>query len=524
MNRCFSALRDLLAGGQPCVLVTVAHIAGSAPREAGARMIVTSTNVTGTIGGGNLEFEAQRIARARLEQTACSGSSRFIELFPLGSMLQQCCGGAVFLHFETFAHEPPGWLEAAADLEQGNARALLASRIMQPQPLPSSLPRDGVPGETFPHNPPPAETSPPASAPNIETGEMPTTDKLIVTDAGAQNSRGSLGDKCIKNYEKLATDKLVITGAGDQDNLGNERINTEEIPAADNLVVTGAGAQISQGSLGDERIDELAARKADELLRAQSAPKTAVLHSLIDTQSTLPDTSDALFFEIISPCDFRVALFGAGHVGRALVNALANATDCRITWVDSRTGQFPPAVPDGVETRFSDDPVAEVENLPEQAYCLVMTHNHQLDQDLCEALLHRGDFAFLGLIGSATKQRRFEQRLRDKGISEQQLARLTCPIGIPGIESKEPGVIAVSVAAQLLHIRSANDTASPYPEATPAPAQRHAGAGWEAGVRSNPVSPYPEPTPAKAGVQSNTASPARRPIAPLASRTHGKGT
>ena len=83
-----------------------------------------------------------------------------------------------------------------------------------------------------------------------------------------------------------------------------------------------------------------------------------------------------------------------------------------------------------------------------------MTHDHQLDQDLCEALLRRNDFAFLGLIGLATKQRRFSQRLREKGISEQQLERLTCPIGIPGIESKEPGVITVSVAAQLLKIKS----------------------------------------------------------------------
>ena len=206
--------------------------------------------------------------------------------------------------------------------------------------------------------------------------------------------------------------------------------------------------------MGDKHLDELAARKAYELLSAAATPESAMLHSLVETQSTLPDTSDALFFEMISPCSFQVALFGAGHVGSALVNVLAGTSDCRITWVDSRAGQFPPELPPNVEARLSDNPVAEVEDVSGQAYCLVMTHDHQLDQDLCEALLRRNDFAFLGLIGSATKQRRFAQRLREKGISERQLERLTCPIGIPGIESKEPGVIAVSVAAQLLEIKS----------------------------------------------------------------------
>ena len=161
-----------------------------------------------------------------------------------------------------------------------------------------------------------------------------------------------------------------------------------------------------------------------------------------------------LFFVQFSPCKFRVALFGAGHVGSALVRVLAATGECHITWVDSRAGQFPGNLPSNVEARPGDNPVAQAENLPRRAYCLVMTHDHQLDQDLCEALLRRNDFAFLGLIGSATKRRRFSQRLSEKGISDRQLERLTCPIGIPGIESKEPGVIAVSVAAQLLQFRS----------------------------------------------------------------------
>ena len=373
MNRCFSVLQDVVSRGDPCVLVTVAHIAGSAPREPGARMIVTPTEVMGTIGGGNLEFEAMRIARSRLDDTAVSDGRRFIELFPLGPMLQQCCGGAVFLHFEVLTNDRSDWLASAARIEQNNASALLVCRTSS-----SSFPRK-------------RESSKILSA---ESGHYPG--KITFTETGAT------------------------------------------------------------GSLGDKRLDELATRKADELLSADGVPGS-LLHPLVETQSTLPDTSDALFFEMISPCKYQVALFGAGHVGAALVNILAGTSDCRITWVDSRAGQFPGELPPNVEARLSDNPVAEVGNLPGQAYCLVMTHDHQLDQDLCEALLRRDDLAFLGLIGSATKQRRFSQRLREKGISERQLERLTCPIGIPGIGSKEPGVIAVSVAAQLLKIISADD-------------------------------------------------------------------
>ena len=113
-----------------------------------------------------------------------------------------------------------------------------------------------------------------------------------------------------------------------------------------------------------------------------------------------------------------------------------------------------------METRAAQDPVAQVSALPPDAYCLVMTHSHELDQNLCEALLRRGDFAWLGLIGSATKQRRFMQRFKEKGLTQAQLARLTCPIGIPDIQSKQPGAIAVSVAAQLLQLREARQTAA----------------------------------------------------------------
>lgn len=145
----------------------------------------------------------------------------------------------------------------------------------------------------------------------------------------------------------------------------------------------------------------------------------------------------------------RVLVFGAGHVGHALVAALA-PLPCRVRWIDQRPELFASAPPAGVEVVLTDQPENEVGAAPAGAFALVMTHSHDLDCAVCEAFLKRGDFAFLGLIGSATKRARFEKRWRAKGIPEEQIQRLVCPIGLAGIGGKQPEVIAASTAAQLL--------------------------------------------------------------------------
>lgn len=147
---------------------------------------------------------------------------------------------------------------------------------------------------------------------------------------------------------------------------------------------------------------------------------------------------------------FRLHLFGAGHVGRALVQVLAGVP-CEIVWVDERESEFPSGpLPAQVE-RVCVEPVeAEVSSgRPGDCY-LVLTHSHALDLAITEAILKRADFGWFGLIGSATKRARFEHRLRERGFADAVLARMNCPIGLPGILGKQPGVIAVSVAAQLL--------------------------------------------------------------------------
>lgn len=147
---------------------------------------------------------------------------------------------------------------------------------------------------------------------------------------------------------------------------------------------------------------------------------------------------------------FTLHLFGAGHVGRALVRVLAELP-CRVVWVDERESEFPPGpLPPNVEPVCVEPVEAEVAHgHPGDAY-LVLTHSHALDLALSQAILERGDFGWFGLIGSSSKRARFEHRLRERGIDDALLARMVCPIGLPGIEGKQPGVIAVAVAAQLL--------------------------------------------------------------------------
>jgi xanthine dehydrogenase accessory factor len=183
--------------------------------------------------------------------------------------------------------------------------------------------------------------------------------------------------------------------------------------------------------------------------------------------TVVPRGDGLVLLDRIAPVDFHVMLFGAGHVGQAIV-ALLGTLPCRVTWVDAREMQFPAVLPANVTVRWCDDPPAEVDTAEPGTAFLVMTHSHALDQDVCERILRRGDFAYLGLIGSATKRALFERRLGDRGIAREQLARLTCPIGIPGVRGKEPAVIAVAVAAQLLQVREqvAAAPSSPLARAT----------------------------------------------------------
>jgi xanthine dehydrogenase accessory factor len=244
--------------GEPAILVEIVEVLGSAPREAGAAMLVTETGIAGTIGGGELEWRAMQRAR---EALAGEALRKRLQL-PLGPALQQCCGGHVTL-------------------------------------------------------------------------------------------------------------SLTRLALADRDNLG-------------------------------QRLEAW--------------------------RQGLP----------------RLVLFGAGHVGQALVRALA-PLPCRLRWLDSR--------PDMAPAEHAPDPAA-VRTEPGDLV-LVMTHSHSLDLAIVEARLVAQDFAWLGLIGSATKRRRFEGQLVAAGLPRERLARLVCPIGLASIKGKAPAVIAASVTAQLLTVMEA---------------------------------------------------------------------
>lgn len=142
-------------------------------------------------------------------------------------------------------------------------------------------------------------------------------------------------------------------------------------------------------------------------------------------------------------------LFGAGHVGKALVLALA-PLPFNVRWIDSRPEMFPNLPFANLQCVVSSQPAAEAARAPEGAFVVIMTHDHGLDLNILDAALRVGTLPYVGLIGSATKRARFEHRLEALGHSKMRAKSFACPIGIPGILSKEPAVIAANVAADLL--------------------------------------------------------------------------
>ncbi len=163
---------------------------------------------------------------------------------------------------------------------------------------------------------------------------------------------------------------------------------------------------------------------------------------------------------------FHLELHGAGPVGRAIVRLLADV-DCTVRWIDERSDNPELSLPatDGLPAHIqhlpTDHAVAEVAGAPAGACHLVLTHRHALDLPIVQAILARGDFAFLGMLGSPAKRARFVEQigaqLGEAGTSDAgdagvqaALQRLVCPIGLPGIVGKAPAVLAIAAVAQLL--------------------------------------------------------------------------
>ena len=338
--RVWSTVAETIAAQGACALVTVAAVRGSAPREAGARMVVgPDGGFRGTVGGGELEWRALGAARDALARGAPAAA---LSRFALGPDLGQCCGGSVRVLTEVFDR---GRLDEARALAAREAAGPFATR--------------GRIG--------------PRSVERIVVGD----------DEGARGAPGPAGGR--------------------------------------------GGPSAGARSAGNDD------RPAPEALRG----------------GPIELGSDGLIVERFRDPRHPVWLFGAGHVGRALMLALA-PLPFEVTWIDERDGAFPAAVPANVRPLRSADAAAEVARAPADASIVVMTHHHPLDLAIVHAALAAERFGYVGLIGSASKRARFTRRLREAGVAEARIAELVCPIGMPAIRSKHPAAIATGIAAQLL--------------------------------------------------------------------------
>ena len=202
-------------------------------------------------------------------------------------------------------------------------------------------------------------------------------------------------------------------------------------------------------TIGGGHLEFKAMELAREMLHSRSQNTRLERISLGASLGQCCGGATVLLFEPMGQPQAQIAVFGAGHVGRALVPLLASLP-CTVRWIDSRENEFPEQLPAGVEKVINDEVVDEVENMPAGSYFIVMTHNHQLDLELTAEILKRNDFAYYGLIGSQTKRVKFEHRLRDRGFDPAVVARMRCPMGLAEVKGKLPVEIAVSIAGEVI--------------------------------------------------------------------------
>jgi xanthine dehydrogenase accessory factor len=176
----------------------------------------------------------------------------------------------------------------------------------------------------------------------------------------------------------------------------------------------------------------------------------------------------SVLYECFAATALPVALFGAGHVARALVTVLAQLP-VRITWIDSREQEFPTDIPGNVIKVVAEEPEHEVLKLVGGSYILAMTHLHPLDYSITENVLKRGDAVYLGVIGSTTKARRFRLRLEHRGFSKNLIESLHCPIGSKQVPGKQPMEIAVSIAADIIAFYNSHQSRPANQRRIPAP-------------------------------------------------------
>ncbi|WGL15174.1 xanthine dehydrogenase accessory protein XdhC [Microbulbifer bruguierae] len=216
-----------------------------------------------------------------------------------------------------------------------------------------------------------------------------------------------------------------------------------------------------EGTIGGGHLEYRAIERATALL-AEGRSQQALEHFPLGAKlGQCCGGSVAVLFEMFAPAGIDLMLFGAGHVGRALVKLLEDLP-CRVRWVDSRAELLAHSLPANVASNITtniatnvitvatDDPVAAVADMPAQGYYLVLTHNHQLDFEITRAILQRGDAHYVGLIGSETKWRRFRMRFEHRGHPPAFYQPVHCPVGLSAVPGKRPMEVAVSIAGEII--------------------------------------------------------------------------
>jgi xanthine dehydrogenase accessory factor len=263
---------------------------------------------------------------------------------------------------------------------------------------------------------------------------------------------------------RLQREPAVLVSVASTEGSAPREAGTWMAVFADALVGTIGGGHVEFEAIARARalLADAATAAGDTLHRYALGPSLGqccggVMHVRFECVSAADERSLAARFIGVSRQRTRpVALFGGGHVGHALVQVLANLP-FSLTWIDSRDGVFPAQLPNGVVCEHSDPVQAAVADVAPGSLVLIMSFSHAEDLDIVAACLLRqreqGDLPYVGMIGSKTKWATFRHRLEARGFTAEELAHVTSPIGVPGISGKEPEVIAVAVAAQLLQAR-----------------------------------------------------------------------
>jgi xanthine dehydrogenase accessory factor len=222
--------------------------------------------------------------------------------------------------------------------------------------------------------------------------------------------------------------------------------------AGSKMLVTQDG--LAFGTVGGGRVEAKAIEQAKALLAA-GAPRTLFVNW--NLQNDIKMTCGGavkLFFESFASNPWSIAIFGAGHIAQALVRTLLNL-DCRILCCDSRP-EWLSRLPDSprLVTTLADDPAGQVARLPAGAFVLLMTMGHSTDAPILVQALRRGDFVYLGVIGSAAKRAALKKGVLEAGIDPEKFAAVHCPMGLD-LGTNHPYEIAISIAAQLIQLRDA---------------------------------------------------------------------